>query len=289
MPTETHVCYLCGSESHHKRNGRVRDNPELDILECEQCGLVFLAGSSCINESFYKESGMHGEAPVDVTRWLKETAQDDQRRFQFLEPRLVGSSVLDFGCGAGGFLMKAQDLAEKTTGVELESRLSHHYIENRLMVYGRLEDLPAEESYDLITAFHVVEHLPDPRRVLRQLARHLLPDGEMIIEVPSSEDALLTLYKNRPFSEFTYWSCHLFLFSPTTLVQLANQSGLDVRFVKQVQRYPLSNHLYWLATGKPGGHTKWSFLDAQELNEAYEAALAKIGVCDTLVAGLSLQ
>ncbi len=36
-------CYLCGSEKNHKRDRKVRDNPNLDILECESCGLVFLS------------------------------------------------------------------------------------------------------------------------------------------------------------------------------------------------------------------------------------------------------
>ncbi len=56
----------------------------------------------------------------------------------------------------------------------------------------------------------------------------------------------------------------------------------------QVQRYPLSNHLHWLAHGKPGGHKTWGFLDSAELDAAYAATLARVGACDTLIAGFSL-
>lgn len=45
-----------------------------------------------------------------------------------------------------------------------------------------------------MTAFHVVEHLPDPRGMLCKLATLLAPGGTMVIEVPSGDDALLTLY-----------------------------------------------------------------------------------------------
>jgi hypothetical protein len=48
-------------------------------------------------------------------------------------------------------------------------------------------------------------------------------DGEIIIEVPSSEDALLTLYKNASFSKFTYWSQHLFLFNQQTISELVKK------------------------------------------------------------------
>ena len=78
----------------------------------------------------------------------------------------------------------------------------------------------------------------------------------MIIEVPNSSDALLTLYENEPFQNFTYWSQHLFLFNEKTMTELVKKAGLKLNWIKHVQRYPLSNNLYWLAKGEPGGHQK---------------------------------
>ena len=57
-----------------------------------------------------------------------------------------------------------------------------------------------------------LEHLADPRGTLVQLAQHLRPHGRIVVEVPSSADALLTLYDCDAFRRFTYWSQHLFLF-----------------------------------------------------------------------------
>ena len=54
-------------------------------------------------------------------------------------------------------------------------------------------------KFNLITAFHVVEHLKDPISVLRQLAELLEENGKLVIEVPNSEDALLTLYESEVF------------------------------------------------------------------------------------------
>ncbi len=95
--------------------------------------------------------------------------------------------------------------------------------------------------------------------MLVELADLLTGKGEIIIEVPHADDALLSLYECEPFSHFTYWSCHLFLYTVTTLEMLVEQTGLKLNYIKQVQRYPLSNHMYWLAEGKPGGHKIWSF------------------------------
>ena len=140
----------------------------------------------------------------------------------------------------------------------------------------------------MITAFHVVEHLSDPIAVLKTLATKLTKKGRMVVEVPSSEDALLTLYDSSAFQHFTYWSQHLFLFNAETLRRLAKQAGLCIVSIQQYQRYPLSNHLHWFSHGKPGGHQKWAFLDSPELKTAYANALASLAKCDTLIVHLEL-
>lgn len=132
--------------------------------------------------------------------------------------------------------------------------------------------------------FHVLEHLIDPVNVLETLRSTLSENGKLIIEVPNSNDALLTLYNSKSFSEFTYWSCHLYLFNPSTLKTVIEKAGYKVNYIKQIQRYPLSNHLYWLSKELPGGHQKWGFLDSVELHSQYENQLAALGICDTLIA-----
>ena len=279
-------CYLCDGTEFNKRPGSVRDRSQLEILECASCGLVFLSSFDHIHEDFYENSGMHG-GQVDMDAWLKETAWDDERRFNYLRKTLENKSVLDFGCGVGGFLLKARSTAHHVMGIELEARLQPHFKTNGLEVFQSIDGLPSDQRFDVITAFHVVEHLEDPANMLQQLATRL-SGGRIIIEVPSSADALLTLYENAPFSEFTYWRCHLYLFNAANLPLLAKKAGLKLEYVSHIQRYPLSNHLYWLAKGKPGGHQLWSFLDSKELSSTYEARLASLGMTDTLMASLSL-
>lgn len=276
-------CYLCESTSFNLRKGQVRDAPDLKILECIHCGLVTLSSLGHIQSGFYEESGMHGAEPTPMETWLRDTDWDDQRRFDMLKPMLPNKKLLDFGCGAAGFLRKARRLADTVAGIELERRV-REYRDGQLTIYPDTES--AGGGYDLITAFHVVEHLPDPRAMLKTLANMLADNGRMVIEVPSSEDALLTLYDSEAFQHFTYWSQHLFLFNAETLRRLAEQAGLRIVAIRQYQRYPLSNHLHWLSQGKPGGHQKWNFLDSTELQMAYANALAAMGKCDTLIVNL---
>jgi 2-polyprenyl-3-methyl-5-hydroxy-6-metoxy-1,4-benzoquinol methylase len=276
-------CYLCHSPHFTVRKGEVRDAPGMQIVECEQCGLVTLSATDHIVPGFYENSGMHGAEPNPMEAWLKETEWDDQRRFDMVKAMLPNKRLLDFGCGAAGFLQRTRNLAAEVTGIELETRVRDHWA-GEIMIVPDVEATGG--GYDLVTAFHVIEHIPDPRAMLTRLAGALKPNGRMIVEVPSADDALLTLYDCDAFQRFTYWSQHLFLFNASTLEMLAHQAGLRIVAIQHYQRYPLSNHLHWLSQGKPGGHQRWAFMDTPELASAYANTLAALGKTDTLIAHL---
>lgn len=276
-------CYLCNHTDTLPRKGSVRDRPSLRIHECAACGLVYLSSIGHIQDGHYEDSRMHGQELPSIASWLRDTEQDDQRRFEMLKASLPNKKLLDFGCGAAGFLSKARQLAAEVVGIEPERRVRDHW-GNAIRIFPSADD--TDGGYDLITAFHVIEHLPDPRATLKMLAARMADDGRLVIEVPSSEDALLTLYDCEAFQKFTYWSQHLYLFNAETLRHLAIQAGLKVIAIEQYQRYPLSNHLHWLSRHQSGGHKKWAFLDSHAVIEAYSAALAAIGKCDTLIAHL---
>jgi len=167
-------CYLCKNNKYSKRTGNVRDNPDIDILECEDCGLVYLSSLNHIQENHYKESGMHEDKVPDIDNWLKETEFDDKRRYEFVKEKMTNKTVLDFGCGIGGFLDLAKKSASSISGIELERALQPSFKQRGLDVFKDLAAAQtANKKYDIITAFHVVEHLQDPVSVLSQLSQVL--------------------------------------------------------------------------------------------------------------------
>ncbi|MDA9550045.1 class I SAM-dependent methyltransferase [Oceanospirillaceae bacterium] len=280
------ICYLCGLNNFFIRNGNVRDDERLNILECSDCGLVTLSSTEHIRQNHYENSGMWGKRLPSIKSWLSASEEDDERRFNMLKSYLTNKDVLDFGCGAGGFVRKADKLANNVVGIELEQRV-HDYWENSFELHKNLDEI--NNKYDLVTAFHVIEHLMDPKQVLKDLSECIKPNGRIVIEVPNASDALLELYNNQAFQNFTYWSQHLYLFTTDTLARLSKEAGLQIVSIQQYQRYPLSNHLYWLSQSLPGGHEKWAFLDSPALKQAYSDALAAIGKCDTIIAYLEKE
>ena len=279
-------CYLCGSKKTIKRKGHPRDNKLISILECSECGLVFLDNFDHIDENFYQESNMHNDEfqSNSIKEWLEETEIDDIRRIEQHKSKIKNKKILDFGCGAGGFLKRAKSFANKVKGIELDKKVKKYW-EGTIEIDSTLEEtINSKDLFDIITLFHVLEHIKDPITLLKNISKSIDRKGEIIIEVPSSEDALLTLYDCEPFQKFSYWSNHLFLYNNNTLRDLIEKSGLKVKSIQNYQRYSLSNHLYWLSKGKPNGHNKWSFLNSSDVDVAYSKSLEKIQKTDTLIA-----
>ena len=279
--TEKNKCYLCGSGDLSDTGYNLRDIKDLRVLRCNNCSLVFLSSFEHINNDFYKNGKMHTPA-FNPQNWLNASKKDDERRFNFLKNKINDKKVLDFGCGAGGFVMLAKDVAD-VEGVEAQETLTDFFKKNNITVYRSLDSV--EKKYDVITMFHVLEHLKDPETVVSNLMDHLKDGGELIIEVPNEDDALLSLYKCRAFADFTHWGCHLFCFNRKTLKILFSKMNVKINYIKSVQRFGLANHLYWLIKGEKGGHQKWIFLN--NFDCIYKNILKMFGKSDTLMISIS--
>jgi len=288
-------CNVCKSSYFAVVDAIVRDLPTMAIFKCLKCGLVFLENFDHIDNKFYEKSKMRSkDIQSDIQSWecyLSMCDKDDSRRLVYLKNILPNKKLLDFGCGAGGFLLKAMSLtALPIAGVELDKSLREKLLSQKirdLSIVSKLEDL-GNDKYDIITMFHVLEHLADPQKILTQLKQKLNKNGQLVIEVPNSGDALLSLYNSKSFSNFTYWKCHLYIYNENNLRKMLEDLGFKVNYINQVQRYPLSNHLFWLTNNKPGGHEAWDFLDTPALTKAYETSLAQANRCDTLFASVSI-
>lgn len=260
-------CYLCGDDRYAVRKTGVRDNPLINVYECSTCGLVYLSHFEHVPNRVHRFR--------DTKTWLEYTAHDDIRRAVTFSNITEGKDVLDFGCGNGGFINHAT--VKSICGIEIDQKAIDYCSTSGIPVYGSLKEVG---KFDVITMFHVIEHIPDPIALLREMSEHLNDGGKVVIETPNSNDALLTLYHCKEFEEFTYWSEHPFLFNKDTLFIVAANAGYTVCGIEQYQRYPLANHLYWLSHGKPNGHNEWPFMrDAQ-----YAKSLAALNKCDTLIA-----
>ena len=275
-------CYLCGKTKTKRVKGIVRDKPELKILKCTNCGLVFLENFDHINDEYYEKGLMNDFDSLEA--YEKSCIDNDRWRVNMWKDKFQEKVVLDFGCGLCGFV-KGLGKTSDIFGIDIDPTWKQVNSDLDGSIYSSLEEIE-NNRFDIITLFHVLEHIKDPINLLKNIEQKIKTSGEIIIEVPNADDALLSLYNSSAFQNFTYWSAHLYLFTAFTLKKVIEKAGYQINYIKQVQRYPISNHLYWLAKGLPGGHKKWYFLDNKEINMWYEAELGKVGKCDTLIASI---
>lgn len=292
----SYKCNLCNSDGLTVFHKGVRDNKDIDVLKCPKCGLLQLSKFVTF-EDFYQNGGMHNEMYHSCTDkvgyetwdlWVQETQFDDVRRENKLMEICKGKRVLDFGCGNGGFLKRIQKYTTEVVGVELDETAREHLKNETFPVYDSKEKLGAC-LFDVIIMFQVIEHLTTPKQIITNLMEHLDKGGIMIIETPNANDALISLYKNDAFQDFTFWTEHVMLYNSENLKQLMEECGFEEVEGGYVQRYPLSNHLYWLSNNAPGGHEKWKFINDENLDSEYEKMLKKNGMCDTLFSTFRLK
>ena len=82
----------------------VRDNQDINVLKCQKRGLLQLYTHKENDYEFYENFGIREYVDTDVKSVRISAMADDERRFNMFKSSIENKSVLDFGCGAGGFI-----------------------------------------------------------------------------------------------------------------------------------------------------------------------------------------
>ena len=135
-------------------------------------------------------------------------------------------SILDYGCGTGEFLHACQKKGWKITGVE-PSQLARNQASELtgISIYNDLNSIQ-EETFDAITLWHVLEHVPELDIVLTTLKSKLKPHGTIFIAVPNYKSADSKKYQN-------HWAAydvprHLWHFSYKNISILFKKNSLSL-------------------------------------------------------------
>lgn len=256
-----------------------RDADAMPMVRCRQTGAVFIKDISHATNAHYEGKSFDEMAdgfwggPIDKF--------DLDRRTALLKYYVPGKDWLDFGCGFGDILSTVGPFAKSVCATELNKIQTAHVKKSGFDVR---EDVAAfGKQFDVVSMFHVLEHLPDPVQMLSHIRDNMKDGGVVIAEVPHARDFMLGPLDSEPFARFTLWSEHLVLHTRETLRFAVSEAGFQVVSVSGTQRYPLSNHLNWARHGLPRGHETFAFLNDDTLHNAYETVLQRSDLTDTLV------
>ena len=150
-----------------------------------------------------------------------------ERDYRYLRTRAPGR-LLDVGCGAGEYVAFMRDHGWQAEGVDFDAEA----VESARTRFGvnvhsrQLEEMKYPDAYfDAITMNHLIEHVPDPARLLRECRRVLKPGGMAIVTTPNAGGLGHRIHAR-------YWRGlepprHLHIFSPASLGILAKRAGFE--------------------------------------------------------------
>lgn len=257
-------CYMCGTKGVTLYEG-LTDQwfgvPGLwNLKHCprSECGLVWLDPMPTREEVWkaYKSYFTHGNYSPDtarqyvnlldkfaasfckllykiamrVTGWRKqEKIWRSKSDVMFLGQELIGSKkLLDVGCGKGDFITRMQQQGWEVEGLEVDAEaVEYARTEKRLTVHlGSLEDSGfPDNTFDVITSNHVIEHVHDPVTLIRECMRVLKPGGKLVLATPNIESFGHEVFK----SDWSHLDVprHLQLFTMKTLHECAVKAGFQ--------------------------------------------------------------
>lgn len=212
----------------------------IDILKCRNCGHVF---SSYKTEQDY--DGYFSDESVESEKqfWWNDAHKamygDFCRRF------ISGKSgrLLDVGCGLGYFVKKMSDFQPwEVYGYEI-SRQAVEYAQKKLglrnISCGKIENLSLEKkSFDIITLWDVIEHIPDPDPLFSCLVTLLKDNGMLFIHTPNikmqlAKAKLKKLLKGmKPDIHYLEAKDHINIYSMNTIKKILRRHGFNkIKFI----------------------------------------------------------
>jgi len=204
------------------------------LLECRECQLRFtqdVPSSQAIAryyqfEQYISHTNTSKGVVNKVYQWVRKFTLRQKRRLIEKHSGLSTGKLLEVGAGTGAFAATMQRAGWQVTALEPDAgarRIALEQFGVQALDSAGFYEMPSGE-YDVITLWHVLEHMHDLRRVMSHLRELLKPGGKLFIAVPNytSYDALL-------FD--THWAAydvprHLYHFSPRAMRSLLSSQQI---------------------------------------------------------------
>src|SRR5665647_764700 len=181
------VCPACGGGDF----GRTWSDQSCWVEACSACGLGLTfprkrpTAAGALHRQVYSDPAYVARYLANYAPYLSSAYRRGIQRIRLRAPQ--AASLLDIGCGFGFFMQLARSAGFRTDGVEIAPELACEAARRYgLRVHtGNLSNAPSHlRGYDVVTAWDVLEHCPDPHLVIQEVARRMLPGGLVLLRVP---------------------------------------------------------------------------------------------------------
>lgn len=256
------------------------------IWKCNKCQVGFFDRVSLDYGPSNYRTMVDGDSFPEHFYTLHDGEQIDKLKILGIE-NLRGKVLADIGCGAGSFLDLVKGYASETIAVE-PARSFHQELKNKgHLVYEYCQDALKnwEGRVDIAVSFAVLEHVENPLEFLKEVKSLLKPNGFLLLSTPNSQDWLLQ-FLPEVYGQFFYRYAHTWYFNQESIQILSARAGFKRVDVRHVQRFDISNALFWIRDHCPTGIGKTRIF--QDLDNEYKKILEKQGQSDYLYMWLSV-
>lgn len=289
-------CNLCRGEKLDLFKSKLRDEKEkFKVFRCEKCGHIqlFPKPSEEDNKEFYDKNlqDIRRQKEISYEKLLANNKFDTDRHVNLIKELTnndINSSILDIGAGYGFFVDALTRAGYKNvTGIEISierRQISMQHTNVAIIDFDINNPNIDIGTFDVVTLFHVLEHIDDPIKFLKNIYKLLNKNGILVCEVPNVREILLDVCKE--YNDFYWIRAHLNYFSSTTLLDCFKKAGYHKVEIRFEQRYGLINLCNWLTTGLPQIEKPIFEIvdDYKDVENFYRKYLESIGRSDTIIA-----
>jgi len=205
------------------------------LVKCTKCELTFTNPRPTEETigKYYKDANYisHTNKANNLTNLLYKIVRNitlHQKR-TLIKKLSSGHRLLDFGCGAGSFLEYMNDSGFETIGYEPSSDANNQDVKSSITIHSNINHLKKENKFDIITAWHVLEHVHQQEETVKTLRSLLKENGVLIIAVPNLNSYDAQYYKS-------YWAAydvprHLYHFSQTSIEHLFHKRRMKLQSI----------------------------------------------------------
>lgn len=214
---------------------------QFDLIECEHCHLLFTVprpapdqiGAYYQSEEYYShQENTKGFIPK-VYEMVKSVNIKNKLHIALKQSK--DASVLDIGCGVGDFLWHAQKRGCKVTGIEPSDdakAIAEKRLGFRPLDPSQSQELPSA-SFDVITMWHVLEHVDDLKSQISELSRLLKPGGRLVLALPNFKSYDAVYYKDK----WAAWDVprHLNHFCKDSIKAIFSETDLEITEIQRLK------------------------------------------------------
>jgi 2-polyprenyl-3-methyl-5-hydroxy-6-metoxy-1,4-benzoquinol methylase len=243
-------CPGCGHDSFHNHiicKDYTVTQQDFAIVQCDKCSLQFTNPRPDLAnlDQYYQSDNYISHS--DVAKSIVDIAYKFVRRFALRQKLKIAhkyssnKTLLDYGCGTGYFLKEADKKNWTVAGIEPNEKACD-IANNQLngIVKERLDLLPKDTKYSVITLWHVLEHISNLNDTIKEILGLLDKNGHLIVAVPNPNSYDAQKYKQ-------FWAAydvprHLYHFTPGAFSVLMKKHGLKI-----VDTLPMKFDAYYVS------------------------------------------